>query len=763
MIRRSIVRPVEPPRPNCRMQFAKSLLCGTAAVALFSAVALRYTSRFGDRAGQTASMLVPEPIRDHSYEMWLAGSKLVFQGGKLRIIASASLPEVAQGPGWSGATPDPDPVGSSSDPYYQEKAILLADVIPSQKYVGYVDVYVCGQHGSEGGQDGITAVKVDHDNTGTWVDMVYTVNPTTGKYAWGARLTSAATTGTSEPRFIGYPVSGRPRVLTGVCWNGSAHGVLYPRASTAVTQTLYCSQSGSDLGDGSLGNPFGPNLDPALDAIADGGEIVLLDPGVYTSDPGRTPRTNTYWTTVRGDSANARTDYQIEVPGGLATGFEPGFTKIKFQHVQLNLDTFASFAMGAGNMLWLNDIEWTFRDWFLEIIGQLFPFIQYSTPAHHYITESRAYDCLYGFLGADLCRNCAVEKCSAQAYTWTRLIVNCTMKDFNTNAGQDFTITNDGGSLLLNYSTDNIGTGKKGVLFITTGSLTGTNLSLATTYYLKRASATTCHVATSGANWDSNTFVAYGGAGTGTHSMRLSYHGDALHTWGGGEENYLAYYLTTLTGCDTQTMLRITADYWPGMRDMAFVDCDFSSMGLVGPGNFGGPPYSECVGAPNGAVGGTSGDISGTTLTLNETKDFSAYTGTCLVFIDTPTVAPHTDRSWFTVASFNPSAAACTSITLAETASASRTGRIWKVGGQTTNPVQATWPGGVLRHIIWRRVNMPNQRLSIYNLAVGGGINIALLLDQVTLHWFQYDAYVGDPVVWPEGTEFRDCIRGAAA
>jgi hypothetical protein len=79
-------------------------------------------------------------------------------------------------------------------------------------------------------------------------------------------------------------------------------------------------------------------------------------------------------------------------------------------------------------------------------------------------------------------------------------------------------------------------------------------------------------------------------------------------------------------------------------------------------------------------VSGTNGDISGTTLTLNETKDFSAANddGSDVLYF----VGNAGDRHLFAVSSFNPSAASCTSITLVQSATAVRTGSNWAVGGK---------------------------------------------------------------------------------
>ena len=88
--------------------------------------------------------------------------------------------------------------------------------------------------------------------------------------------------------------------------------------------------------------------------------------------------------------------------------------------------------------------------------------------------------------------------------------------------------------------------------------------------------------------------------------------------------------------------------------------------------------------APTGADGsGTNGDISSTTLTLNETVDFTgvADDDSDYLWYD----GTSGDRHLFRVTAFNPSVAACTTITVQETAT-TRTGNNWAVNG-----VRQTW------------------------------------------------------------------------
>jgi hypothetical protein len=75
-------------------------------------------------------------------------------------------------------------------------------------------------------------------------------------------------------------------------------------------------------------------------------------------------------------------------------------------------------------------------------------------------------------------------------------------------------------------------------LRFTTTTTLPTGLSLNTTYYAVRVSATTCRVATSMANVDTATVIAFTDVGTGTHTGTI-YLGDRAPTHGAGVQAYL--------------------------------------------------------------------------------------------------------------------------------------------------------------------------------------------------------------------------------
>lgn len=82
---------------------------------------------------------------------------------------------------------------------------------------------------------------------------------------------------------------------------------------------------------------------------------------------------------------------------------------------------------------------------------------------------------------------------------------------------------------------------------------------------------------------------------------------------------------------------------------------------------------------PTTAITGTLADILTTTLTLNETVDFTGVgnDGTDVLYFEGLTG----ERHLFRVTSFNPSVGAATTLTLAESADSAQTGQSWAIGG----------------------------------------------------------------------------------
>ena len=93
--------------------------------------------------------------------------------------------------------------------------------------------------------------------------------------------------------------------------------------------------------------------------------------------------------------------------------------------------------------------------------------------------------------------------------------------------------------------------------------------------------------------------------------------------------------------------------------------------------------------APTGNHGsGTNGDIATTTLTLNETVDFTGVADDDTDYLWFTGNAG--DRHLFTITAFVGGVATCTSLTLSETCTASRTASNWAVNGERKTLINDT-------------------------------------------------------------------------
>jgi hypothetical protein len=148
---------------------------------------------------------------------------------------------VVPGGGWAGDTATPAAVGNSGAAGYAENAIARADFVPYQTFTGTFTVAVAAFH-----IEGIDRVEFSADG-GPW----YAVSTATTGHGLGHSLPLYWTTidasrfsdGLHEIRARVYPVSGVPRVLSGLYFNANSGGTLTnsavryvsPRATTATT------------------------------------------------------------------------------------------------------------------------------------------------------------------------------------------------------------------------------------------------------------------------------------------------------------------------------------------------------------------------------------------------------------------------------------------------------------------------------------------------------------------------------------------------
>ncbi len=177
------------------------------------------------------------------------------------------------GTGFTAPTGPQAAVGDPTAQGHSENAIARWDVVPYQTFTGMFSIGVVAFD--------ISGIKeVDFSvNGGAWTGVTsMTMNPQTNVNEYTASLNAAnfadgAVEVSAIPRLM--PNVGVPRVLDSLALYANAGGSLTGGA-------VYVSQTGSNGNLGTQASPFGTNLDKALDAVSDGGTIVITQPGAST-------------------------------------------------------------------------------------------------------------------------------------------------------------------------------------------------------------------------------------------------------------------------------------------------------------------------------------------------------------------------------------------------------------------------------------------------------------------------------------------------
>ena len=348
----------------------------------------------------------------------------------IRTPAGSAAPAAFQaaipGPGFSGPTPDPAAVGDPQAPGYDAKAIARWDVIPYQSFTSDFNVGVVAFH-----MNGIDRVDFSA-NGGPWVSVrEMQDNPQSGIREYTVRLRhSDFEAGDVELRAVAWPTIGEPRVLADLR--------LYVEQQIQQSPTIYVSQSGSNSGTGSLGNPVGPLLDRALDLVADGGTVIITEPGTYYVSDGstRSERSNNRWITVQAAPTIHARDILVISPPGQSI-LRPRTQRLRWQGVGFDFSRFGQYDASPGRHVWFDRCFWTYNGWQNEGFNQ--PIVYWDgNPSRSYVTNSYAYDGVYGFSGVTLVRNSACERISGAPYVGSNMVLNCSIKDFNGQAGTSY-------------------------------------------------------------------------------------------------------------------------------------------------------------------------------------------------------------------------------------------------------------------------------------------------------------------------------------
>lgn len=355
------------------------------------------------------------PNRDaFNYQNLLADYITVAPTVQLTGLADP-FPILQPGNGWSGPTPQPDPVGKPGDLGYDAKAIARWDVVPYQTFDGDFHIGVVAFH-----MNGIDRVEFAVDG-GPWTPVhEMQLNPRTNVWEYTVTLRASLfkKDGPIEVRAIAWPKgAGEPRVLESL--------ELFTETGTSKTKTIFVALSGKDTNDGTHQKPFA-TLNKAIDVVTDGGTIVLMEPGVYEAPDrpyGHQQKKNTRWITITTDGL-ARD--QVTISRTTRGSARPNVSRLKWHGVTFD---FAKITQhyAIERFTWFDNVIWT---------DSPEQFLQWPEGTHKpytrglvYVTDSIATNVMFGFADTELARNIHIERLYGDVFFQSRVIVNATVQN----------------------------------------------------------------------------------------------------------------------------------------------------------------------------------------------------------------------------------------------------------------------------------------------------------------------------------------------
>lgn len=321
----------------------------------------------------------------------LAADHMLVRGVILNGLANSGA-TLTPGDGWTGATSQPDPVGSSTRAGYDAKAIARWDVVPYQTFNDEFPIGVVAFH-----INGIDRVEFAVDG-GPWTAVTeITTNPRTlvNEYWVNLDADQFDQDGEIEVRAIVYPKTGIPRVLAGA-WDAS--------------NSEYGSQW---TGQHSLvlhANPQGSLVE----------EVIELPAGNYTwakSPLAGVQQHRSRWLTIR--PAPGVKKWQVVINDGLQTGND----HIDFRRVRIaNLTVRSS---GSSIFRHLSGDEWFDN---VDYIGPGQVVESQEEQVGDYWTNSRVSDNQFG-LARRFVRDCRFERIGEDVMKSVYLVVNSVVDD----------------------------------------------------------------------------------------------------------------------------------------------------------------------------------------------------------------------------------------------------------------------------------------------------------------------------------------------
>jgi hypothetical protein len=329
-------------------------------------------------------------------------------------------PLLQPGSGFTAPTPQPDPIGDPGAPGIDAKAIARWDVVPYQTFDGYFNVGVVAFHIND-----IDRVAFSVEG-GPWQAVrEMTLNPLTDVVEYWIGLDARDfEDGPIEVRAVAYPKVGVPRVLQGAeipVSNGEHSMPLFTNAQNSfVPESIYVSLNGVDGAAGTLSEPVA-SIDHALTLVEDGGEIILLDAGVYNILEGPV-LANSRWISIRPKDGLTSNDITIRCPGDYPdwTYFRQNVSRLRWENVAFNFGQIGQYyalqkTVWFDHCYWFNEAGWISREERLVTVRDTY-----------YVTNCRAYDLLYGFVNATLVRGCEAERISGDVFQNSKAVFNCT-------------------------------------------------------------------------------------------------------------------------------------------------------------------------------------------------------------------------------------------------------------------------------------------------------------------------------------------------
>lgn len=317
------------------------------------------------------------------------------------------------GGGWAGATATPAAVGNSGAAGYGENAIARWDFVPYQTLTGTTNIGVVAFH-----MHGIARVEFSVD-AGPWVPVsAMTLNPDSGVVEYHVPvIASRFADGLHELRARAYPVSGVPRVLSGMYFYANSGG------GFAAPATLYVKPStGSNSNPGTEAEPL-ETINAALDLVTSGGTVRLMEAGSYalalevTSPRYAAPYNYARWTTIEADDS-------LDPETVILTG--EGRIKINRLRLRnLTVDAASVYVYTeVGYFTWADRVAFLNSDgWTAEMTDG--PVRAYQSGGVYY-TDCSFYDMHRGPVGAALARNIAVERISGDLLQQNVCVISLT-------------------------------------------------------------------------------------------------------------------------------------------------------------------------------------------------------------------------------------------------------------------------------------------------------------------------------------------------